>query len=344
MTRVELDKISKHYQGGGAAAVDRISLDVDSGSIVALLGMSGSGKTTLLKIIAGIIDPSGGDVRFDGQSVRHLPTERRGAIMVFQNHLLFPHMTVEQNIAFGLRMQGLERKLIQERVAEMLRLIQLPGLGKRRPAQLSGGQQQRVALARALVVGPRVLLLDEPLSNLDAGLRDEMRELILRVQQHFKITTLIVTHDQQDAVVLANRIALMREGKLQQFATPDVLFHRPETEAVARFFGGMNFLPAHVLNGAATTSVGAFRTDADHLSGEVTLTIRPERIQFAGQETENRICGAVERRQFMGTTHRYQVRISGDVLLTVDTSSLRAETGEIVSLYLPPEDLWLMRR
>ncbi|MBK8027258.1 MAG: ABC transporter ATP-binding protein [Chloroflexi bacterium] len=162
MTRVELDKISKHYQDGGAAAVDQISLDIDSGSIVALLGMSGSGKTTLLKIIAGIIDPSGGDVRFDGQSVRHLPTERRGAIMVFQNHLLFPHMTVEQNIAFGLRMQGLERKLIQERVAEMLRLIQLPDLGKRRPAQLSGGQQQRVALARALVVGPRVLLLDEP--------------------------------------------------------------------------------------------------------------------------------------------------------------------------------------
>jgi len=343
MTLVELKQISKCYHGEQTPAVDQLSLTILSGTIVAILGMSGSGKTTLLKIIAGLIEPSAGDVCFDGVSVKHLPTEQRGAIMVFQNHLLFPHMTVEQNIGFGLKMRGVSRGIIEERVADMLALIQLPALGKRKPAQLSGGQQQRVALARALIVEPRLLLLDEPLSNLDANLRDEMRELILRVQRHFGITTLVVTHDQQDAVLLADHIALMSGGRLQQFGTPDALFYRPADEQVARFFGGVNFLPGEIDQQSIRTSIGTFCTPVNGASGRAVLTIRPEQIQFCEQSNgANTVTGIVEHCQFMGTYYRHSVRTTNHTLLIVhsNTPVVAGTTGDI---YLPPEHIWLIR-
>lgn len=344
MTQVELKQISKHYQGEQLPAVDQISLTIPSGTIVALLGMSGSGKTTLLKIIAGLLDPSAGDVCFDGLSVKHLPTERRGAIMVFQNHLLFPHMTVEQNIGFGLKMQGVQRSLLAARVAEMLALIQLPGLGKRKPEQLSGGQQQRVALARALIVEPRLLLLDEPLSNLDANLRDEMRELILRVQRHFGITTLVVTHDQQDAVLLADQIALIRGGRLQQFGRPDALFYRPADEQVARFFGGVNFLPGDIDQPGIRTAIGTFYAPVNGMSGRAVLTIRPEQIQFCGQNTGiNTVTGRVEHCQFMGTYYRHAVHIAHLSTPLIVHSSMSVAAGANVHIYLPPEHIWFIK-
>ncbi len=342
MTLVELKQISKRYPGEPTPAVDQLSLTIPSGSIVALLGMSGSGKTTLLKIIAGLLEPSAGDVCFDGVSVLHLPTERRGAIMVFQNHLLFPHMTVEQNIGFGLKMQGIQRAIIAERVAEMLTLIQLPELAKRKPAQLSGGQQQRVALARALIVEPRLLLLDEPLSNLDANLRDEMRELILRVQRHFGITTLVVTHDQQDAVLLADHIALLRGGQLQQFGTPDALFYRPVDEQVARFFGGVNFLPGEIDQQGIRTAIGTFSAPVNGMSGRVVLTIRPEQIQFCAQHTDvNTVMGLVEHCQFMGTYYRHAVRVAQLSAPLIIHSHAPIAAGTTVTLCLPLEHLWV---
>jgi len=343
MTLVELNQISKRYHGEQTPALDQLSLTIPSGTIVAILGMSGSGKTTLLKIIAGLIEPSAGDVCFDGISVKHLPTEQRGAIMVFQNHLLFPHMTVEQNIGFGLKMRGVSRSIIEERVATMLALIQLPALGKRKPAQLSGGQQQRVALARALIVEPRLLLLDEPLSNLDANLRDEMRELILRVQRHFGITTLVVTHDQQDAVLLADHIALMSSGRLQQFGTPDALFYRPADEQVARFFGGVNFLSGEIDQQSIRTSIGTFCAPMNGASGRAVLTIRPEQIQFCEQSNgTNTVTGIVEHCQFMGIYYRHTVRTTNDTRLIVhsNTPVVAGTTGDI---YLPPEHIWLVR-
>lgn len=344
MTQVELKQITQQYPGEARPAVDHLSLTIPSGTIVALLGMSGSGKTTLLKIIAGLIEPSAGDVCFDGVSVKHLPTERRGAIMVFQNHLLFPHMTVEQNIGFGLKMQGVQRGMIAARVAEMLALIQLPGLGKRKPAQLSGGQQQRVALARALIVEPRLLLLDEPLSNLDANLKDEMRELILRVQRHFGITTLVVTHDQQDAVLLADQIALIRGGRLQQFGTPDALFYRPFDEQVARFFGGVNFLPGDIDQPGIRTAIGTFCALVSGMSGRAVLTIRPEQIQFCGQNAGvNTVTGLVEHCQFMGTYYRHAVRIAHLSTPLMVHSNTPVAAGTTVDLYLPPEHLWLIK-
>ncbi len=344
MTRVELKQISKHYPGEPTPAVDDITLTIPSGTIVALLGMSGSGKTTLLKIIAGLLDSSAGDVCFNGVSVKHLPTERRGAIMVFQNHLLFPHMTVEQNIGFGLKMQGVQRGMIAARVAEMLALIQLPGLGNRKPAQLSGGQQQRVALARALIVEPRLLLLDEPLSNLDANLRDEMRELILRVQRHFRITTLVVTHDQQDAVLLADQIALIRDGRLQQFGTPDALFYRPTDEQVARFFGGVNFLPAEIDPQGIRTPIGTFHAPVNGMCGRAVLTIRPEQIQCCAQNTGvNTVTGRVEHCQFMGTYYRHTIRIAHLSAPLIVHSNAPVAAGTTVDLYLPPEHIWLLK-
>ena len=191
MTRVELDELSRRYPGVSRPAVDRLSLDIAPGSMTALLGPSGCGKTTTLRMIAGLIAPTKGDIRFDGSSVLGVPAERRSAVMVFQDHILFPYMNVEQNVGFGLRMRGVDKGTIQRRVAEMLELVRLPDIGKRRPGQLSGGQQQRVALARALITEPRVLLLDEPLSNLDAYLRDEMRSLVLGVQRQLKVTTVM---------------------------------------------------------------------------------------------------------------------------------------------------------
>ena len=342
MTQVELSQISMWYYNEEQPAVDRVSLTIPSGSTIALLGMSGSGKTTLLKIIAGLIEPSSGEICFDGVSVKHLPTEQRGAVMVFQNHLLFPHMTVEQNIGFGLKMRGVPRATIAERVAAMLELIQLPALGHRKPAQLSGGQQQRVALARALIVEPRLLLLDEPLSNLDANLREEMRELILRVQRHFGITTLIVTHDQQDAVLLADYIALIQSGQLQQFGTPDALFNRPINEQVARFLGWVNFVPGELSQQTIRTAIGTFCTPVNVLSGEVMLTIRPEHIQFCEPDhAANSVSGLIERCQFIGAFYRHTVRVDRLNTPLIVHSNRRLLAGTLVTVCLPPEHIWL---
>ena len=336
MTQVELRAISKRYLGAALPAVDQLSLHIPTGRIVALLGASGSGKTTLLKIIAGLLPPSQGDVLFDGLSVLSVPTEQRGAVMVFQNHLLFPHMTIEQNIAFGLKMRRLDRAIIRRRVAEMLEVIQLPDVRQRKPNQLSGGQQQRVALARALIIEPRLLLLDEPLSNLDTSLRDEMRELIRRVQHQFGITTIVVTHDQQDAVVLADKIALMRAGQLQQFATPDELFNCPSSESVARFFGGVNFLPGHAAGTIAQTAVGAFRTQSNLTSGAVVLTIRPEQIQWCAAQPFNTVKGVVQDHQFMGTHHRYRVRLTESEFMLTNSCRYSPSRGRRSSDTLPP--------
>ncbi len=344
MTQVSLQDIYKQYDNNVQPALDRLSLDLPSGKISALLGASGSGKTTLLKIIAGLLPVTQGDVLFDGRSVLSVPTEQRGAVMVFQNHLLFPHMTIEQNIGFGLKMRGVRVTEIRRRAAEMLDLIQLPDVGKRRPHQLSGGQQQRVALARALIVEPRVLLLDEPLSNLDAHLRDEMRDLIRQVQQKFQITTIIVTHDQQDAVVLADHIALMQGGQVQQFDTPDVLFNRPASEQIARFFGGVNFWSGCYDGQQVQTDVGHLQVAGDFAAGDVMLTIRPEHVQICPDSGMNRVSGTLDSQQFMGTYWRIGVRLVADQRVTIHTTSPQAGINQPVKVYFPPEHIWLMPR
>ncbi len=250
-TAVTLRGLRKAYQRG-VPAVDGVDLEVAPGSLVALVGPSGCGKTTTLKMVAGLLDPDAGDVRFDDRSVVRLPVEKRPVAMVFQKPLLFPHMSVGQNVGFGLRVRRAGKTTITARVAEMLELVRLPGLAERKVGQLSGGQEQRVALARALVTDPEVLLLDEPLSQLDAALRVEMRDLVAGVQRELGVTTLFVTHDQDEAVVLADRVALLLDGRVVQHAEPRAFYERPASMAVARFFGVRNAVPGTVAGGRFT--------------------------------------------------------------------------------------------
>src|SRR3982075_518333 len=244
MARLKLDRLVKRYGRGGDPAVQELSLDVEDGEFVCLLGPSGCGKTTTLRMIGGFLNPDAGDVRIDGVSIVRQPPERRPTSMVFQRYAVWPHMTVWDNIAFGLQVRRRPRDEVARRVESALDLVGLPGLGKRHPQQLSGGQQQRVALARALVLEPRILLLDEPLSNLDAQLRIHMRTELTAIQRRVVITTVFVTHDQEEAMSIADRIAVMHAGVLEQLATPAEIYAHPATLFVATFIGTMNRLDA----------------------------------------------------------------------------------------------------
>jgi ABC-type Fe3+/spermidine/putrescine transport system ATPase subunit len=344
-----LDHLTKSYPGAARPAVDELSLEIESGEIVALLGPSGCGKTTTLKMVAGLIPPSGGDIRFDDASVLAVSAEKRGAVMVFQEHSLFPFLSVGQNVGFGLEVRGMDRARVASKVDAMLALVQLPGIAHRRPHELSGGQQQRVALARALVVEPRLLLLDEPLANLDAHLRDEMRSLILSVQEQTGITTVIVTHDQEEAVLLADRIALIFDGRLQHYDEPVELFQHPLSERAARFFGGLNFLPAVRKGTVAETPVGVFDLDAGAAirmpEGTSMLTIRPEHIRVGVPPGPNTLTGTLFSCIFMGTHTRCLVRIGEheiEALKGID--SMMLDEGGEITIGFPPEHLWLFPR
>jgi len=250
---VQLESITHRF--GATTAVDDVSLPIEAGELIALLGPSGCGKTTLLRIIGGFIVPAAGAVRVDGRSIDHLPASRRDIGVVFQNYALFPHMTVYENVAYGLRARHAPRELIRERVARMLATVQLEALRDRMPRQLSGGQQQRVALARALAVEPRILLLDEPFGALDKNLRLDMQIEVKRLQRQFGITAILVTHDQEEAMSLADRIAVMQRGRVEQFASPVEVYDRPSTLFVNSFVGTANLLAGEIVErrGAACT-------------------------------------------------------------------------------------------
>ena len=343
MTQVVLTGLTRTWPGAAAPALDRLSLEVAPGSLAALLGPSGCGKTTALRMIAGLLAPTSGDIAFDGRSVLDQSPERRGAVMVFQDHLLFPHMSVAENVGFGLRMRKLPRREISVRVAEMLERVRLPDLGARRPSDLSGGQRQRVALARALVVRPRVLLLDEPLSNLDAHLRAEMRDLIRGLQRDLGITTILVTHDQEEAVTMADRVALLLDGRLRQHDTPEALFRRPADMAVARFFGGCNFLPGRVRGGVFEGPLGRLSLPPGLREGEGTLTFRPESVRVGDGEV-NRLSVRVAERRYLGARTRLRLAAGGTVIeadLPPDSAAGLGE-GDSLAINLPPASLWVL--
>ncbi len=290
-------------------------------------------------MIAGLIEPDAGDIRFDGLSVARIPPERRGAVMVFQQPTLFSHLDVAANVGFGLRMRRASRSVIDARVAAALDQVQLSDLGRRRVGQLSGGQQQRVALARALVVDPRVWLLDEPLSNLDPSLRDEMRELIARLHAEHGITTVLVTHDRHEAMTLADRIAFLSDGRLQQYAAAPDLYERPATTAVARFFGMTNLFPATVANGFADTALGPLRLAEDARSGaRCVVGIRAEHIRLCGGI--NAVRGRVTGRTYLGLNQQVTLRSPAGIDLTVllPADAPVSVTDELI-VSLPPERL-----
>lgn len=345
MTEVRLERLSKTYPGTARPAVEGVTLDLAAGELVALLGPSGCGKTTVLKMIAGLVPASSGRVLFDAASVGDLRAEARDAVMVFQSHLLFPYMSVAENVGFGLKMRHAARAEIAARVEEMLDLVQLPGLAGRRPHQLSAGQQQRVALARALVVRPKVLLLDEPLSNLDAHLRLEMRDLIAGLQRRLRITTLLVTHDQEEAVAMADRIALMLAGRVVQHGAPSAFYDRPADLAVARFFGGRNFVPGVAVSGVFQSVLGPLRLPDSVADGPGTLTFRPENVRVGAPQDGNSFALRLVGKTYLGTQSRL-LGMAGDqpieVMLNPAEAAALAE-GTQVRASVAPEALWVLR-
>ncbi len=328
-TRVQLQRLEKSYDG--AAVVRGVDLTVEPGSLTALLGPSGCGKTTTLRLVAGLLEADAGDVLFDGRSVLGVPAERRPVAMVFQKPLLFPHLTVGENVGFGLRMRRVPRRERTERVGRALELVRLSGLADRRVGEMSGGQEQRVALARALVTEPDVLLLDEPFSALDAGLRVEVRTLVRALQQELGVTTLFVTHDQEEAVSLADTVALMLDGRLAQHGPPRAFYDRPASLAVARFFGGRNEVSAQVRAGTVHSALGSWQSGRP--DGPVVLVVRPEAVRLAGDG----LAADVVDVRYLGTHLALTVRLGDGTPLSL-TAPPDSDVGPRVHLRLRPQD------
>ncbi len=274
MAVLEIQNVAKHF--GMVKAVDDFSLTVGNGELVCLLGPSGSGKSTLLRMVGGFETPTAGTIRIDGDEITKAPPEKRPTGMVFQSHALWTHMNVFKNLAFGLKLRRLSPEEIRRRVDAILELVGLPGYGGRLTHQLSGGQQQRVALARSLVLEPKILLLDEPFASLDQHLRERLREEVRDIQQRLKITTLFVTHGQDEALAMADRIVVMRDGGTEQIAAPDMLYREPQTPFVAGFIGTMNLVEGNV--GSGTFTRGPFRVSLPVGDGPATLAVRPEAL------------------------------------------------------------------
>ena len=314
MTSVRLEHIRKTF--GQTIALHDIDLTIKAGELFFLLGPSGCGKSTLLRLIAGLHEPTGGRIFFNERDVTSLGTDRRNAVMCFQSYALWPHMSVRENVRFGLEVRKIEPAKAGERVDEMLKLVRMDELAERKPNQLSGGQQQRVALARALAVKPDCLLLDEPLSNLDAQLRHEMRGEIRRICKTTGVTTIYVTHDQKEALSVADRIAVLKDGRLIQVGSPGELYHSPKTSFVAGFIGQTNLLPGTSTGDRAVDTVaGRVRVNACTPAGaSVMLSIRPEQIRISNGEARadrNRMAGKVLETTFLGEASEHVLLVNG---------------------------------
>jgi putative spermidine/putrescine transport system ATP-binding protein len=351
MTRLTIAGLEKRFDR--TVAVRGIDLEVAEGELVSLLGPSGCGKTTTLRCVAGFETPSGGRIAFDGSDVTRLPPEKRDIGMVFQNYALFPHLTVAQNLAFGLEMRKVPPAEADRRVADVLAMVQLSGYEARYPRQLSGGQQQRVALARALVIEPKLLLLDEPLANLDAKLRDEMRFFIRSLQRRVGITALYVTHDQAEAMVMSDRIVVMFDGLIHQVGSAEDIYDRPTTRAVASFIGLANFLDGTVAGGGdgrcmLQTSLGLVACGAAHTPREgerASAMIRPEAIALdADPSADGAVGGTIEERYFLGNLADYRVRMGdGSVLQVQSHAHAPFSPGSAVGVRLSDSHAWLVR-
>ena len=327
MAASELVLADLHKVYGSSVAVAHLSLTIKAGELVALLGPSGCGKTTTLRMIAGLVSPTGGEISIDGKPVTQVPVHRRNIGMVFQNYALFPHLTVGENVAFGLEMRNIRRSDMRRRVEEALALVQLSELGTRMPAQLSGGQQQRVALARALVIEPSVLLLDEPLGALDKSLREDMQAELRALQKRLMVTTVMVTHDQDEAMTLADRVAIMRDGRLEQVGSPVEIYQSPRSRFVAGFVGTTNIFEGcveRVEEGHAVIVVeNGTRLTVAHPCGvgeKISVCVRPEMIALTSApdaDAPNAVNAVVERTIYRGATVQYGLRLDGGFQLQV---------------------------
>ncbi len=357
---LSLRNLSKQFAGHDGSseviAVDDVNVNIERGEFVTLLGPSGCGKTTTLRLIAGFEFPTSGEIVLDGQVINEAPPNRRDMAMVFQSYAIFPHLNVFENIAYGLRIKKLSNAEVARQVGQVLDLTELTGLENRAPNQLSGGQQQRVALARALVMQPKVLLFDEPLSNLDAKLRVQMRSEIRRIQQELGITSVYVTHDQDEAMVLSDRIVVMHQGRIQQIGPPIEIYRRPVNRFVADFIGRANFVPVTVLArmgehwrieglGAALTAATTHTSLIPGSPGE--LLLRPEsiRVYAAPPPGETVVSGVVHRTAYLGSLVEYEIDVAGQRLLAVRHDPAEADlypVGATVFLDLLTENLLIL--
>ncbi len=345
---VRVVEVTKRFEG--VVAVDRLSLEIERGSFFAMLGPSGCGKTTTLRMIGGFEEPSEGTIYPGDKPVTGLPPYKRDVNTVFQSYALFPHLSVLENVGFGLRRRGLKTKDVRGRVKEMLRIVGLEGMEGRKPRQLSGGQQQRVALARALVNRPQVLLLDEPLGALDLKLRKQMQLELKAIQHDVEITFIHVTHDQEEAMTMADKIAVMNNGRIEQLGSPDELYEHPQTPFVASFLGVSNLLQGMVvgddrvrLDGGPEIEVP--RTTLDGRTGRAAVGIRPEKIELGGGRS-NRLDGVVRERAYVGVATQYVVHTScGDLMVyaqNVQRGLAGPAVGEGVTLSWDPESTFVV--
>ena len=341
---LNLDYIEKSF--GPFHAVKGVSFSLSQGEVLSLLGPSGCGKTTTLRMIAGFESPSAGTIHLAGRDITHMPARRRNIGMVFQSYALFPHMSVADNVSFGLRMRRIGRAERDERVRSALDIVHMSPFANRLPKNLSGGQQQRVALARALAIRPDILLLDEPLSALDLKLREEMRDEINRIVRELKITTVFVTHDQSEALVLSDYVAVMNGGVVEQLDTPTRLYRQPETPFVADFIGGANVVRGAVSSNGKFMATGdiAIPLPADAGTAVKAIAIRPEDIRLSAPATPAGLSGIVKQCRFLGGVTEYVVSVSSDLALTVRNESYEPfNTGDHVQLEIRPDRIVCLR-
>ncbi|MEL7568308.1 MAG: ABC transporter ATP-binding protein [Dehalobacterium sp.] len=329
MQKIQIKNITKKYLN--EIVLDHVSLEIRAGELLALVGHSGCGKTTLLRLISGLTFPDQGKIFIDGRDVTGDKAEKRDVVMVFQENLLFPHLTVGENIAFGLKMQGCSKRFRREKVSELLMLMQLPDIEKRYPAQLSGGQQQRVALARALALEPKVMLLDEPLSNLDPKLRDDLRDFIVKVHRQFKMTTVLVTHDRDEAMMMADRIAVMYDGKILQVDKPVNIYKNPVSREVAGLFGQCNFITGSLKDGIFQAEGHQFTIPAEKGAGRVEACVRTEHIKIVRPD-KDRITGVIMEKKYLAGQSLLKVAVGNLTLIASGNNYFDYDAGNSVGL------------
>jgi putative spermidine/putrescine transport system ATP-binding protein len=343
MSYVELNDIRVSYDNKTDILKD-LNLSIEKGELVSLLGPSGCGKTTTLRVIAGLIEPNDGEFVVDNQNLTKVPVHKREFGMVFQSYALFPHLTIKENVAFGLKLRKEKKNTIEKKVKDILAVTGLEELGDRYPKQLSGGQRQRVALARALVIEPKLLLLDEPLSNLDAKLRLAMRIEIKRLQSQLGITTVFVTHDQEECFSISDKVAVMNKGVIEQFDTPEEIYKNPKTEFVARFIGFENFFDLTPTEDWKYKAVDGtvFQISQQWEPGNRTGTIRPDDIEIAAmaeQNTNNTVSGIIKVRTFLGKSYQYEVETPIGTLLANKADDVVYQVGDAVTISIPAHKL-----
>lgn len=343
MSFVDLKNIRVSYDGK-QNILEELNISMEKGELVSLLGPSGCGKTTTLRVIAGLISPNDGEFILDEEDLTKVPVHKRNFGMVFQSYALFPHLTIRENVAFGLKLRKIEKNEMNDRVAKMLEICGLESLGDRYPKQLSGGQRQRVALARALIIEPKLLLLDEPLSNLDAKLRVAMRIEIKRIQQQLGITTVFVTHDQEECFSISDKVAIMNKGVIEQYDAPETIYAQPKSKFVAEFIGFENFFEVR------KDENGEYKAENDLLiqselsqpiDDTATATIRPDDIEICD---DGELKGEVIVRTFLGKSHQYEVKTAIGHLLVTDDNAKVFLPGDEVTLHLPAEKLILLNK